>query len=608
MKLDRRDLFWVVLIAVSLIAGIAVSWERWGNPLVDCGREMNQPLRIIRGEALYSDIRHIYGPLSPYFNAALFKVFGASLGVLYASGIVTVIIVVVLVYWLSRRIMSPAAAGAATLSVMWLCALKQAGNYVLPYSFSASHGCLLGLIALATAIRFAASRSTRAGALWLTASGIAAGLAVLSKTEMGVAALVTGLAAVVLAPALTHLRRIILAALFIVPAFAIPVIAYWSIAATVGWHTLSHESYVLLTNLPAELVYFNKRMFGFDRPLDSAMQMLVAAVKLGLLALMIATASQILASRRASRPEPQMVTIDAGKTRVGLLWLVGLLAVVMFVLFSFATQVDKGPYMAMPLVLIALLTAALLKYRKHENVRSRKTLLLILIEIYALASLARVILRVRSGGAYSSYLLPASVIIFTYAGAYALPRILRERETGRMARRIFLAIILVWVLATATVFSVRYRRDNDYPISTDRGTIIAVPELGEAFVEAIDFIQHQTSPGEPIAVVPEGTSLNFLTDRPNPLREEIVTPGFLDQAGEERAIARLAQSNTRFVFIANRPTPEFGAAAFGRDYCRRLMSWLDENFEPCAVFGVKENPAMEIGNETFFIRALRRKQ
>ena len=153
-RIDKRDLPWVVLIAVSFIFGLAVSWERWGNPLVDCGREMNQPLRLAHGEMLYSDVRHIYGPLSPYVNALLYRIFSPSLGVLYADGIFTAIVILALVYWLARRLMGRVPAAAATLSVMWLCAFKQAGNYILPYSYSALHGCALGLLSLGLLVRF----------------------------------------------------------------------------------------------------------------------------------------------------------------------------------------------------------------------------------------------------------------------------------------------------------------------------------------------------------------------------------------------------------------------------------------------------------------------
>ena len=199
-QIDRRDLPWVALIASSFIVGLAVSWQRWGNLLVDCGREMNQPLRLARGEMLYSEVRHIYGPLSPYLNAALYRVFGPSLGVLYAEGIITAIIILALVYYIARQLMGRAASTAATLSVVWLCAFKQAGNYFLPYSYCALHGCALGLVTLALIVRFIQAEKRRGGTSprLLLVAGLAAGLTLLAKTEMGLAAIVTGVVAVAL--------------------------------------------------------------------------------------------------------------------------------------------------------------------------------------------------------------------------------------------------------------------------------------------------------------------------------------------------------------------------------------------------------------------------
>jgi hypothetical protein len=137
--------------------------------------------------------------------------------------------------------------------------------------------------------------------------------------------------------------------------------------------------------------------------------------------------------------------------------------------------------------------------------------------------------------------------------------------------------------------------------------MIALPDVGESLNEAIAFINRETAPGQPVAVMPEGTSLNFFTERPNPLREEITTPGFLDLVGERRAIERLSASDTRLVLITNRATPEFGPAVFGRDYCQTLMRWIEENFEQCAVFGPNHSPDLQIGDRTFFIRAYRKK-
>jgi hypothetical protein len=270
---------------------------------------------------------------------------------------------------------------------------------------------------------------------------------------------------------------------------------------------------------------------------------------------------------------------------------------------------EKGPYLAMPLLLVGLIGREFNRYRKQSSkgIVSSETIIVLIVAVYALASLARVILRVRSGGAYSSYLLPASVILFTYAWVHPFANLFRQPDTRRLARNIAVALLLLDVAITAPQFSFRFRDRNTYVLHTDRGTMIAIPDLGKAIDEAIGFIKVETAPGEAVAVMPEGTSLNFFTDRPNPLREEITTPGYLDREGEERAIRQLIQSDTRLVLVANRATSEFGPEAFGRDYCQTLMQWIEQNFEACAVFGPDHNPNQQIGDKTFFIRAYRRR-
>ena len=63
-------------MAVVAVAALSVSWQRWANPIVDCGREMYVPWRILEGDVLYRDLFFVYGPLVPYWHATLFLVFG----------------------------------------------------------------------------------------------------------------------------------------------------------------------------------------------------------------------------------------------------------------------------------------------------------------------------------------------------------------------------------------------------------------------------------------------------------------------------------------------------------------------------------------------------
>ncbi len=645
-RIDKRDLPWVALIAVSFIFGLAVSWERWGNPLVDCGREMNQPLRLARGEMLYSGVRHIYGPLSPYANALLYRMFTPSLGVLFAGGVFAALVILALVYWLARQLMERAPSSAATLGVMWLCAFKQAGNYILPYSYSALHGCALGLASLALVVRFiqkaegtrqkAEGGKQKAGgnkqravsgansafcllptAYWsLMAAGAFSGLAILAKTEMGLAALSSGLIAVVLAGYPSARRASLFAAMFITPLSLLVFGGYGYIATRVGWHTLADDSLLFFRHLPPELVYFNKRMSGFDQPLQSFVQMMGAAARVASLAAIIATISLLLTRARRDRaparlPMADLSVSDAGQASYVQIWFLMAASLVVFVLIPFAGTLnwEQGPYLAMPILLLGLLALEFNRYRQQtsKGTPEARTIIVLTMAMFALASLARVILRVRSGGAYSSYLLPASIIVFTYAWTHPFADSFREDRTRRLARNIVVALLLADAALTAGLLSYRYRDKNTYTLKTDRGTMLAVPDLGLSMDEAISFIKRETAEGEPVAVMPEGTSLNFFTNRPNPLREEIVTPGYLDRSGEGRAIEQLIRSNTQLVLVTNRPTPEFGPQVFGRDYCQVLMQWIEQNFEECAIFGPDHDPNQQIGDKTFFIRAYRKR-
>jgi hypothetical protein len=348
-------------------------------------------------------------------------------------------------------------------------------------------------------------------------------------------------------------------------------------------------------------------MSGLDHPLQSMAQISEAALRYAALAVLIASISRVIARDNRRRSPARAETIGAGQASLAQIYVLLAVSLIVFIGGTLAgpRQWDTGPYMAMPILLSCVLAVSGNRY--FRGTRNRRLQIVIVLSIYAVTSLARIILRVRSGGAYSSYLIPASVILFTYCWVRIFPSLLSSWRARLIARRITLGILLADVVLTGVVISYRYRINDTYAISGVRGTILTQPGLGRAFDEAIQFINIQTRPGEPVAVLPEGTSLDFLTDRRNPLREEIVTPGFLDGDGEQRAIRQLEETNTRVILITNRPTPEFGPIFFGVDYCRDLASWIGSNYELAGVFGLGHDPGQRIGDKTFFIKAYVRK-
>ena len=64
----------------------AISWQKWQDLIVDFGQQAYVPWQLAEGQVLYRDIFYIYGPLSAYTHALLFKIFGS--GILVLAGFI----------------------------------------------------------------------------------------------------------------------------------------------------------------------------------------------------------------------------------------------------------------------------------------------------------------------------------------------------------------------------------------------------------------------------------------------------------------------------------------------------------------------------------------
>ena len=136
---------------------------------------------------LYRDIAFYNGPLSQYFNALMFRLFGASLRTLVICNLTLLAALIALLYYATRQVASRWATTAACLVFVLPFAFGQyVGignyNYVCPYSHEMTHGLLLSLVAV-----IAAWPSDKHRVALTILSGFALGLAFLTKAEVFVA-------------------------------------------------------------------------------------------------------------------------------------------------------------------------------------------------------------------------------------------------------------------------------------------------------------------------------------------------------------------------------------------------------------------------------------
>jgi 4-amino-4-deoxy-L-arabinose transferase-like glycosyltransferase len=128
----QRRWFGPALVALAAVAMLVWTWQTWPDVLVDFGVQLYVPWRLTQGQVLYRDIAHYTGPLSVYYNALAFWLFGASLRVLEIANLPILAATIALIYWLALRLGGRICATICGLSFVALFAfahLTPSGNY-----------------------------------------------------------------------------------------------------------------------------------------------------------------------------------------------------------------------------------------------------------------------------------------------------------------------------------------------------------------------------------------------------------------------------------------------------------------------------------------------
>src|SRR5262249_51641638 len=147
---------------------------------------------------------------------------------------------------------------------------------------------------------------------------------------------------------------------------------------------------------------------------------------------------------------------------------------------------------------------------------------------FSLVILTREITRVSSGGAYSAFMLPVPLVLFTYLTTVSFPNLLSTHKMKQNGRVLALGMFMLVLGSTAKHIIKVYLTEPSFDLHTMRGSVRTKADVGPAFIQALNFISKNTRSSDYIFAAPEGSSLNFLADRPTALRYEQLIPGFLD--------------------------------------------------------------------------------
>lgn len=154
------------------------------------------PWRLAHGAVLYRDVDDFYGPLSQYFNAGLFALFGPGLMVLVTANLVIFAAILATIYRLFRRTWGAGAAFVAAVVFISVFAFSQLVgignyNYATPYAHEVTHGLLACLLLVGVLAGWVGNATPVRSLL----AGVLFGLAAVLKPEIVLAAGLVTLAA-----------------------------------------------------------------------------------------------------------------------------------------------------------------------------------------------------------------------------------------------------------------------------------------------------------------------------------------------------------------------------------------------------------------------------
>jgi len=566
----------VLLLVLVLICGI--TWEKWGNLTIDCGREMYIPAAITQGKRLYFDLWYPYGPLIPYWNAFLFWIFGIHLSVLYATGIAIAAIITLTLYSLSRTFLPICL--SFTVGFAFLVRAFHPGifNYVLPYSYPAAYGAMFSTVLLWLLVHDCFEERR-----WrIVAAGWIAGLTLLTKIEFGLSAY--GFLACAIAIRAAHARttrKILRDAVACAPGILLCTGIYGVLVIKSSFSFIFEENIPLSPNSYFVSVFGKRWLHQLGFTTDP--NILIISVFIGLFFAGVLLAALWLAS--LARVARRLLFAYA-------LGVCGMHLVPLFAGRVSGVAVPKEVMLLAPFLffnpgLLWLAVVLLIVSMKSwwQTGRSSQDSAVSMLAISTLLFGVRVLVKMFPEG-YSVFYGTTAYLAWLVT-LYTLSRYLPVQPPKQVWRG-FGIVLCCGLLAIMGLINFTGNR-RTFLIHSPRGSIYTDQSIGEGYSKVLAFLDSVKSRSEPFVTMPEDTSLYYFSATLAPSRWYVLTPGVLPP-GEltSKYLEELDRARVKYVILSNRATPEYGVPIFGADYNQPIYRWLEQNFRVIEKIGAYE--------------------
>ena len=114
---------------------------------------------------------------------------------------------------------------------------------------------------------------------------------------------------------------------------------------------------------------------------------------------------------------------------------------------------------------------------------------------------------------------------------------------------------------------------------TEKGEIYTYTKDGQPIKQVTDFILQNTKKEDKVVILPEGSIINFLTDRKGDNTYYNLNPLFyIDVFGEDKILNHFEQNPPEYFVLLPIDNIEYGYRIFGRDYAKNFNERILKNY------------------------------
>ena len=577
----------LLIVLAGYALALALSWRKWPDLLVDFGTQLYLPWQISQGAVLYRDVMYLTGgPLSQYYHALLFHLFGPSVLTIVISNILLGLGLLVLLYrcfLASSDVWTATAIGLGVALVLACNAYSNIGNFnfITPYCHEVWHGLVLSVIGVALLAKWAqrsvhARPSSGSGMLPMLGAGICAGLVLMTKPEIFVALMVAFVAAFVLVGLARGVSTTAKSFAWALAGAALPLVVFlfW-FHRTESWHdSLRSVAYAWVPLLGSSVSqqFYYKWCLGLDAP-GFHVRMMIAH-----LVVVIAVLAALVFAFRQKFDTP-----------VRRLLAIGLVAVLIG-LGSVFDWVDCGRSLPVFALAVCVVAGRPLLLARADEIGKRLAVFPFVWGVFALALLVKLGFYSRIwhyGFALALPAFAAAVFLLVWVLPLALERLGVNRKWFRAAVTLLIAVGCLSLF----IQSQHLYAPKTLPIGSGSDRILTQTEsvnpAGPAVREALDWLNKNAAPEATLAVLPEGVMINYLSRRVNQTRYLVWNPAEIASFGQEKMTQAFCSHPPDYVILVHRDASEYGADFFGRknDFGGELLKWINANYEPVRLIG-----------------------